>query len=110
MTGTRPALDESPYLYTLTLSCPDEKWPTLGSLYKECQNSFRLLPPTKVRPTSIAGCGVEVVASFIMIRWVSMPPLIREEPLFAYEHLAADEHAYGNAPAQDSSSPCEEEL
>ena len=70
MTGTRPALDESPYLYTLTLSCPDEKWPTLGSLYKECQNSFRLLPPTKVRPTSIAGCGVEVVASFIMIRWV----------------------------------------
>ena len=25
-------------------------------------------------------------------------------------NMAADEHAYGYAPAQDSSSPCEEEL
>ncbi len=70
MTGTRPALDESPYLYTLTLSCPDERWPTLGSLYEECQKSFRLVPPTKVRLASIAGWAVDVEASLIMVVWV----------------------------------------
>ena len=48
VTGTRPALDNSPYLYTLTLSCPDERWPALGPIYEECQKSFRLTPTTKV--------------------------------------------------------------
>lgn len=48
VTSQRPALDKSPYLYTLTLSCPDEKWDTLGALYENCQKSFRLTPTTKV--------------------------------------------------------------
>ena len=48
VTSSRPGLDKSPYLYTLTLSCPDEKWPTLGPIYDTCQKSFRLTPTTKV--------------------------------------------------------------
>ncbi len=48
VTSSRPGLDKSPYLYTLTLSCPDEKWPTIGPIYEACQKSFRLTPTTKV--------------------------------------------------------------
>ena len=53
VTSTRPALDKSPYLYTLTLSCPDERWPALGPIYEECQKSFRLTPTTKVLTESV---------------------------------------------------------
>ena len=52
MPGLSPAPDlgliRAPTLYTLTLSCPDERWPTLGPIYEACQKSFRLTPTTKV--------------------------------------------------------------
>ena len=48
VTSHRPGLDGTEYLYTLTLSCPDEKWPMLGPLYHAAQQSFRLTKPTQV--------------------------------------------------------------
>ncbi len=61
VTSFRPGLDQSPYLYTLTLSCPDEKWPTIGPIYDACQKSFRLTPTTKVLhnllQTSVPQCS-----------------------------------------------------
>lgn len=41
-------MDGAPYLYTLTLSCPDEEWPQLGPLYAQAQESFRLVDTTQV--------------------------------------------------------------
>lgn len=49
VTGHRPGLDGTPYLYTLTLSCPDEQWPQMAPLYRAAQESFRLTAPTGVR-------------------------------------------------------------
>ena len=53
VTSHRPGLDGKEYLYTLTLSCPDEKWPKLGPLYHEAQQSFRLTKPTQVHHISL---------------------------------------------------------
>ncbi|CAL8470782.1 g10324 [Coccomyxa elongata] len=47
VTSHRPGLDGKPYLYTLTLSCPDEEWPQLGPLYAQAQQSFRLVDTTE---------------------------------------------------------------
>jgi hypothetical protein len=48
VTSYRPGMDGTPYLYTLTLSCPDEEWPNLGPLYAQAQQSFRLVDTTQV--------------------------------------------------------------
>lgn len=42
-------MDGTPYLYTLTLSCPDEEWPQLGPLYAQAQQTFRLTETAQVR-------------------------------------------------------------
>ena len=43
-------MDGTPYLYTLTLSCPDEEWPAFGEGFRHSQATFRLLPVGKVCP------------------------------------------------------------
>ena len=50
MTATRPGLDGTPYLYTLTLSCPDEEWQAFSEGFRRSQATFQLLPVGKVRP------------------------------------------------------------
>ncbi|KAK9842313.1 hypothetical protein WJX81_006041 [Elliptochloris bilobata] len=47
VTATRPGLNGTPYLYTLTLSCPDEQWGAFGEGFRHSQASFRLTPPTQ---------------------------------------------------------------
>ena len=54
VTATRPGLDGTPYLYTLTLSCPDEEWQAFGEGFRRSQATFRLLPVGKVRPPPTA--------------------------------------------------------
>ena len=49
VTTWRAGKDGKPYLYTLNLACPEERWAELGGLYHKAADSFRLTPPTKVR-------------------------------------------------------------
>ena len=44
ITGIRPGLSGQPYLYTLSLACPEDSWPVLGPLFEQSVESFRLLP------------------------------------------------------------------
>lgn len=48
VTAARPGTDGTPYLYTLTLSCPDEEWQAFGEGFRHSQATFRLLPVGKV--------------------------------------------------------------
>lgn len=48
VTTWRAGKDGRPYLYTLNLACPEERWAELGGLYHKAADSFRLTPPTKV--------------------------------------------------------------
>lgn len=54
VTSYRPGQDGMPYLYTLTLSCPDEQWTDYGPLYEKAMKSFRLVETTQVRLVSIS--------------------------------------------------------
>jgi len=45
VTAARPALDGSPYLYTLNFSCPQEKWAELEAGFKHGVQSFALVKP-----------------------------------------------------------------
>ncbi|KAL3162370.1 hypothetical protein ABBQ32_010049 [Trebouxia sp. C0010 RCD-2024] len=47
VTTWRAGKDGRPYLYTLNLACPEERWAELGGLYHKAADSFRLTPPTK---------------------------------------------------------------
>ena len=48
VTSWRAGKDGKPYLYTLNLACPEERWAELGGLYHKAADSFKLTPPTKV--------------------------------------------------------------
>lgn len=48
VTSWRAGKDGKPYLYTLNLACPEERWAELGKLYHKAAESFKLTPPTKV--------------------------------------------------------------
>ena len=48
MTGIRPGLKGTPYLYTLNLSCPEERWDELLPYYQQAIESFRLVQPSQV--------------------------------------------------------------
>jgi hypothetical protein len=45
VTAVRPGLSGTPYLYTLALTCPSPKYPELEAPFRDCAESFRLLPP-----------------------------------------------------------------
>ncbi|GLI64352.1 hypothetical protein VaNZ11_007592 [Volvox africanus] len=47
VTSWRSALDGTPYLYTLNLSCPEDLWPELEPLFRRSVASFALLPTTR---------------------------------------------------------------
>ena len=47
VTGMRPGLEGTPYLYTLSVSAPSKAWPKLEGGFKEAVNSFKLLPTGK---------------------------------------------------------------
>lgn len=47
VTASRPGLDGTPYLYTLNLSCPQEKWAELEPGYRAAVASFTLATPGK---------------------------------------------------------------
>ncbi|DBA69530.1 TPA: hypothetical protein ACH3X2_012730 [Trebouxia sp. C0005] len=47
VTSWRAGKDGKPYLYTLNLACPEERWAELGKLYHKAADSFKLTPPTK---------------------------------------------------------------
>ena len=47
VTAWRPGLKNTPYLFTLNLACPEEKWDTMGPLYAHAADSFRLVAPAK---------------------------------------------------------------
>ncbi|EFJ45610.1 hypothetical protein VOLCADRAFT_105895 [Volvox carteri f. nagariensis] len=47
VTSWRPAMDGTPYLYTLNLSCPEDLWPDLEPLFRRSAESFTLLPTTR---------------------------------------------------------------
>jgi hypothetical protein len=46
VTGARPGLEGTQYLYTLSLACPSTLWEDLEGSFRECIDSFALLPPT----------------------------------------------------------------
>lgn len=48
VTGMRPGLKGTPYLYTLNLSCPEERWEELFPYYQQAIDSFRLVQPNQV--------------------------------------------------------------
>lgn len=48
VTTWRVGKDGKPYLYTLNLACPEERWSELGGLYHKAADTFKLTPPTKV--------------------------------------------------------------
>ncbi len=48
VTSWRAGKDGKPYLYTLNLACPEERWAELAGLYHKAADSFKLTPPTKV--------------------------------------------------------------
>ena len=62
VTTWRAGKDGRPYLYTLNLACPEERWAELGGLYHKAADSFRLTPPTKVIDLATLGC-VDVLAT-----------------------------------------------
>jgi len=45
VTAARPGLDDELYLYTLNLSCPEERWEDLQEPFQKAVESFTLLPP-----------------------------------------------------------------
>lgn len=45
VTGYRPALDGTPFLYTLNLSCPQQLWDDMEPGFKQAIDSFRLPTP-----------------------------------------------------------------
>lgn len=47
VTAARPGLDDELYLYTLNLSCPEERWEDLQEPFLKAVESFTLLPPGK---------------------------------------------------------------
>lgn len=47
VTTWRAGKDGKPYLYTLNLACPEERWAELGGLYHKAAETFKLTPPTK---------------------------------------------------------------
>ncbi|GLC52390.1 hypothetical protein PLESTB_000623800 [Pleodorina starrii] len=47
VTSWRPAMDGTPYLYTLNLSCPEDLWPELEPLFRRSVESFAMLPTTR---------------------------------------------------------------
>lgn len=47
VTSWRAGKDGKPYLYTLNLACPEERWAELGGLYHQAADSFKLTPTTK---------------------------------------------------------------
>lgn len=47
VTSWRPAMDGTPYLYTLNLSCPEELWGELEPLFRRAVDSFVMLPTTR---------------------------------------------------------------
>ncbi|KAK9839951.1 hypothetical protein WJX74_001041 [Apatococcus lobatus] len=47
VTGMRPGLKGTPYLYTLNLSCPEERWDELLPYYQQAIDSFRLVQPNQ---------------------------------------------------------------
>ena len=48
VTAMRPGLKSTPYLYTLNLSCPEERWDELEPYYQQAIESFRLVQPNQV--------------------------------------------------------------
>lgn len=60
MTSWRAGKDGKPYLYTLNLACPEERWAELGGLYHQAADSFKLTPTTKVSGiTALICCKVQ---------------------------------------------------
>lgn len=47
VTGARPGLEGTPFLYTLALSAPSKAWPKLEAGFKSAVDSFELLPTGK---------------------------------------------------------------
>jgi len=47
VTTYRVGKDGKPYLYTLNLACPEERWAELGGLYHKAADTFKLTPPTR---------------------------------------------------------------
>ena len=46
VTASRPGLDGEVFLYTLNLSCPEERWEDLQEPFKQAVDSFTLMDPT----------------------------------------------------------------
>lgn len=47
VTATRPGLEGTDFLYTLSLACPSVLWDDVQGGFKNCIDSFTLLPPTE---------------------------------------------------------------
>ena len=48
VTSWRNGKNGEPFLYTLNLACPEERWPDLEPMFQQSIASFRLTSPTKV--------------------------------------------------------------